>query len=348
MRSRASDISEFYQQLSLLTKSNLPLPDAIRQLAHLFAKKDIRDIVQKISERTARGEKFSDVLRNYQTHFDPFHVHIIAAGEAAGTLPKALMWVARYARFNDLLTSKIRGIMAYPLLTMNLGMIAFLFISIQIMPQFHEMYITLVDYRVMPTISKYMFKISSVISENRGLVISVYVALVEMTLWLYGPWLAAHRTLLRIIRILPGSCGVMTSLDSARLCRILSVFVEQGTQLPEAVRMAAEMVEGAGLRAALSNAARNVSAGGTFAEAVSRYPAIDKTIALAFKHTPEHELAEEMTRLSELLEHRVMMAAKTATATWVALSVVVVSVWIGYVIISIFKPLITLVGLLGG
>ena len=52
---KTTDIADFYQQLALLTRSNLPLPDSIRQLAGSFNKSEFRDMLEHVSRDTASG-----------------------------------------------------------------------------------------------------------------------------------------------------------------------------------------------------------------------------------------------------------------------------------------------------
>ena len=347
MKANASDIADFYQQLALLIKSNLPLPDSLRQLGRYFPKHDFQNAILEIGACTERGEKFSAVIGRYPRFFDPFHIQLISAGEASGTLPEVLFSVARFARFGQLLTARVRDIIAYPALTIHLCLVVFLFMSAYIIPPFADVYRDLLGTCQLPHMTALVVQIGDLISEHRQLLSAAYVVLLVFTLWLFVPCLAAHRTMLAVISLLPGSCRIVHSLDSARLCGMWSTFLRQNMTLPDAIRLSAELVESKALRQALLRAAGNMKSGSSAVEIMSRERAIDALVVLTFRHTPEEELAEELRRLGELFEHRVTLAARSATMTWTVAALVLMTLSVGFVVISLFLPLVTLVSTLG-
>ena len=52
MAVKTTDVGDFYHQLALLIKAELPLPESIRQLGANFHKKEFREILGKIGEDT--------------------------------------------------------------------------------------------------------------------------------------------------------------------------------------------------------------------------------------------------------------------------------------------------------
>ena len=79
MTTRASDIADFYQQLALLVRSELPLPDSLIELAKYCPRRDFQEAVLAASDRVAKGEKLADAVAQSPRFFDPFHVQLIAA-----------------------------------------------------------------------------------------------------------------------------------------------------------------------------------------------------------------------------------------------------------------------------
>ena len=348
MKTRSSDIADFYQQLALLVKSDLPLPDSLRQLGRYFPRRDFQAAVLEVSERIARGATFSEAIRSYPQFFHPFHVQLITAGEASGTLPEILFAVARFARFGQLLTARVRDVLAYPLLTVHLCLIVFFFLCVFVISQFGEIYRDLLDGMALPAITAFVTGVGTWVAVHWWPICPCYAVFLVFTLWIFCPGIAAHRTMLAVVNRLPGSCHIVSSLDAARLCGMWSTFLAQEMTAPDAMRAASQLVERKALRCALVRAADTVTAGGDLVEALSREKAVDPLITLTFRHAPEQELAQELRKLGELFEHRVTLAARSATITWTIMALVVTTLSVAFVVLALFVPLISILGMLGG
>ena len=86
MAVKTTEIADFYQQLALLIQGNLPLPDSVRQLGVNFHRKGFRQALAAVSEATAKGQPLHEALAVWPQYFQPFHVRLIATGEASGAL----------------------------------------------------------------------------------------------------------------------------------------------------------------------------------------------------------------------------------------------------------------------
>jgi len=347
MNTTASEVADFYQQLALLIRSNLPLPDSLRQLGRYFPNREFQNVILALSERTARGEKFADILRQYPRFFPPFHVQLITAGEAAGTLPEILFAVARSARFAQLMTARVRDLTAYPLLTVHLCFVTFFLLSVYVISGFGAIFADILDGEHLPALTHVVLGVATSIRNAKEFIVPVYLVFLAFSLWLFTPGMRAHQTLLTVINGLPGSLRIVHSLDSSRLCSMLSTFLRQKMPFPTALETTSELVQQRKLQQALSRAAHEVEAGGDLVEALSRERWVDRLIVLTFRHTPEAELPQELERLSELFEHRVTLSARSATLTWAMFAMIFMTLSVALVVIAMFLPLISIITVLG-
>lgn len=347
MKTRASEIADFFQQLALLVRSGLPLPSSLRQLGRYVPRADFRRAILEIGARTERGEKFSDVLRQYPRFFDAFHAQLLAAGDSSGALPEMLLAVARSARFGETLTTRARDTLGYPLITIHLCAIVGLVLSHWVIPPFGQFYVDLLGGCPLPAMTGFVMNIGHFVNAYFFWFAAAYVVLAVFSVWMFTPGIAAHRTMLAVLNRLPGSWHIADALDGARLCGFWSAFVRQRVPFPDALWTSAQLVERSGLRLALARAAQKAEAGQSPADVLAAEPILDPLIALTFRHTPENELADELAGLAELYDHRVGMAARSATMTWSALGIIFMAVCVGMIVMSLFVPLITVITMLG-
>ena len=243
MKTNASDIADFYHQLALLIRADLPLPDSLRQLGKTFPKKGFRDVILSIGENTSRGEKLSRAMMASPQYFQAFHIRLIAAGEAVGTLPQTLFAVARFSRFCQLLGSRVRDIVSYPLLTIHISIVTVLFLGHRVIPKFGLLFEDLLFMTRLPVLTRVVLWMGMLIHNNFLLLCVLYGAFIAFSVWLFSPRISAHRTLMNIVNVMPGSCRIVESLDTARVCNMCSILLEREMPLHQALETSSQLVE---------------------------------------------------------------------------------------------------------
>ncbi len=348
METQSVNIGDFYQQLAMLTKAGLPLPASLEQIAAEVRGGELQRVLGELSRDTAQGRSFSDVLARHPQLFSPFHVRLIAAGETNGTLSEALFAAASFSYFNYYMTSQARQVFMYPLLTFFAAAGVFIFLSVSIIPGFSEMFNELLAGCPLPGLTVLVLRISAPMATYKIFVLAGYAIAMVFCIWLFCGGTTANRTLLRLMGRLPGAWRISQSVDSARFCSLLRVFLRQNVPTADALSATAGLMGDQHLAAALERVAQAHAEGQGLVAAMEREPALDVLITFAVRQAPEDELAEELGRLAELFEKRVLLSSRSAVAFWELLCLVLMTVTVGIVVISLFLPLITIMGKLGG
>ncbi len=344
---RATDIADFYQQLALLIKSNLPLPDSLVRLAKQFPRRKMAQIVERLGEETARGRTFSQVLKEHADVFPPFHSQLLAAGETTGTLPVMLFTVARFARVQHFLVSRLREVFAYPLLTIHVACLVLGFLSVRVIPFYVNIYSDMYGGDYLPWLTRIVFGMGLLISNNIGVFGALYLAFVVLSAVIFLPTHRCKRGLLHIVAVMPGTRRLLHELDAARLCSLWSSFVAQAMPSVDILRASSRLVAAPTLRTSLERAADAVAAGRGVADALDNETAVDGLIVMTLEHADEQDLADELLKLAELYENRVAMGVRWATQAWTIIALVSMIVTVGIVVVSLFLPLIQFVRYIG-
>ena len=119
MKINSYEITDFLKQLALLTKSELPLPATLAQLAQESRGKKLKELIQKLSDSADKGKTLSQAISEHPESFPAFYVRMIALAEKEGTLSKVLSELARISRFQYMLVNMVRDVMLYPLITIT-------------------------------------------------------------------------------------------------------------------------------------------------------------------------------------------------------------------------------------
>ncbi len=262
MSTRSFDIADFYQQLALLIRSNLPLPESLHQLAKHFPRHDFQEALTKIADETSRGRNLSDALAAYPHFFGPLERRLLAASENSNTLPEVLAEVAKLARVQGLVVGYLRDIMQHPALTVHVAVLIVFFFSFRILPIYDELFHDLLGgwYRL-PWLTEQVMKVGDFVRRFWLPLAVLYVGFVGLSLAVSLPNDFSRRVLLRVARCVPGGKGIARLLDMARLCNVSSVFVRQNMPLHEAFAASATLMEHSGLGGALERTARGIQEG---------------------------------------------------------------------------------------
>jgi type IV pilus assembly protein PilC len=344
MASVSTATAEFYYQLGLLLRSGLPLPESLRQLASDLYSATLQQAIEEAGAETSGGGSLTEILARHPTTFDPFLVRLLKVGEETETLPGMLFTVAQLARFEQFLVATLRGALAYPLLTIHTAMLVVIGASLFIIPKFTEIINELATGLTLAGLTGFVLRVGNTIAEGGSFTILIYLMLLAVTLWLFTPTRGAHRAMVFLVNILPGTWKLSSTLDSARVSQMLGQFMSRDVPASDALNFAGRMANRTNLAKGLVRCADEIEQGVPFKQAIAACNELDPLIRLTVRHSPEENVSDELISLGELYEHRVMLSAKNAAAAWTAIVMIVAVVIVSTVIISMFLPLVTIIG----
>jgi type II secretory pathway component PulF len=340
MNTFAAELSEFYHELSVLTRANMPLPQALEQLQRDLKCKRLRSAISALTRDVQHGAALSSALQKQRHVFRPFHVQIIRLGEKTGAIADVLGMLARFARLKELTSGQMREIMAYPLMTIHLSVVVFGAFSIWIAPELsaviNELYKTSAQ---LPALSAFVISVCLAIHQFRLIFMVLYAGSLGATLWLFSPFANSQRALLWVTNLLPGAYRIRTSIDSARLCHMWSAFLQHEMPIHQSLSMMVDVTEGRALHNALSRLDKHVQSGVSLQDAVGKVAGMEPLLVTTIVHTPEKALAEELAHLAVLYEQRAHTTTRTAMLAWNVIATVLMALIVGAIIIAVFLPL---------
>ena len=92
---RSSNSARFSNTLSILTKSGIPLVDAMKIASEVVANKALQTDLRTATQDVVEGKSLRESLENI-SHFPPMMMHMIGSGEQSGELDQMLARVAEY------------------------------------------------------------------------------------------------------------------------------------------------------------------------------------------------------------------------------------------------------------
>lgn len=111
----------FTRQLTSLLRAKLELVPAVTILKDQSASRSLHALLEDMEKHMRDGHTFSEALGRHPAIFSTLFQSAIQAGEAAGKLDDILTKLVLFDEQQELLESRLRGAMAYPILLAFLG-----------------------------------------------------------------------------------------------------------------------------------------------------------------------------------------------------------------------------------
>lgn len=133
----------FTRQLATLIGAGLPLVQSMRTVLDQTSNKRMQEVIQEIIADIEAGKTLSDSFAKHPAIFDKVFIALVSAGEASGTLDKALKRIAAQQEKDAAMMRKIKGALTYPVIVLVVIVLVIAFMLLTVVPQIKTLYIDL-------------------------------------------------------------------------------------------------------------------------------------------------------------------------------------------------------------
>jgi type IV pilus assembly protein PilC len=296
-RVKTKDKVLFSRQLSTLINAGLPLVQSLRNVNAQTTSKPLKVIINKVISDVEAGATLSTAMAKHPEAFNRVYVSLIAAGEASGTLDKALERLAIQQEKDAELISKVRGAMIYPIIVIMVMLVVVGFMIVKVLPQVQVLYDG-IPGATLPLITRIMLAIANFIIHFWWVVIIMLgLAVFFTTRWARtGP----GKQVIDSLKMKAWPVGpLFTKMYMARFARTGTTLVASGVPLIQMLEITANSVNNVHVEASISKAAEKVKGG--------------KALSDSLQNDPNFlELVPNMLRIGEQSGSLEQMLAKTA------------------------------------
>ena len=135
-RVNLTDVSIFSWQLYTMLNSGLPLIKALKIIINQTKDDRLKEVITGVCQRVEEGTSFSEALKEYPQAFPRLYVQVINAGEVGGVLDEMLKRMAVFYEEQVALRAKIKSALTYPILLMMISIGVVTFLVTFVLPQF--------------------------------------------------------------------------------------------------------------------------------------------------------------------------------------------------------------------
>jgi type IV pilus assembly protein PilC len=133
-------LTVFTRQLSILQDAGLPILRSLRILQEQSRPGRLKNCLMDVCEDIESGATLSEAMSKQPKAFDRLYVNMIKAGEAGGALEVILRRLAEFQEKAQSLKRKVKGAMVYPVVVVLVAVGILTFIMIKIVPAFIKIF----------------------------------------------------------------------------------------------------------------------------------------------------------------------------------------------------------------
>lgn len=296
-RVKTKDKVLFSRQLSTLINAGLPLIQSLRNVNGQTTSKPLKVVVNKVISDVEAGSALSAAMAKHPDVFNQVYVSLIAAGEASGTLDKALERLALQQEKDAEIISKVRGAMIYPLIVVAVMIGVVTFMIVTVLPQVSVLYDGIPGAEL-PLLTRVLLAISNFVINFWWAVILVLGLIAFFT----GRWARTlgGKTVVDKMKMKAWPVGpLFVKMYMARFARTGGTLVASGVPLIQMLDITATSVNNVHVSASIHKAAEKVKGG--------------KALSDSLQNDPNFlELVPNMLRIGEQSGSLEQMLAKTA------------------------------------
>lgn len=338
---RSVDVETSLLQLAVMLRAGLTLLTALKNVADQAPRLSVRNLWLAVSARVQQGSSLADSLQPYRA-FPPLVVQLVRIGEQTGNLEAVLTRGAKIMERRRQLRNTLVTALMYPALVTIAALGVATFMVVSVIPKVEKFLGQL--GRKLPAITQSLLDISWVVRTYwlEGLVgAGLFVAGATLLYWTPAGRLFIDRWLLRV----PLIGNLFRLAATSLLARSLSILLQSGVTLLEALRTVELLPANHYLRQVISRAREEVIRGGSLADGLRQrggyLPMLSAMVAVGETAGTLDDVLEETATFHE---DQLQVAIRRFSALIEPAIVVVVGAIVGYVYIAFFVALFAAAG----
>ena len=254
----ANDRITFTRQFATLIGAGLPVAQSLRTVAEQTEAKGMKAVIEQINADIEAGRSLGEAFGKHPDVFNNVYMSLIKAGEVSGTLDSSLRRIAEQEEKNDKIMKKIRGAMMYPLISLIVIILVFVYMMVEVVPEVENLYVSMDE--TLPMLTQILVGIKDFII-NFWYIVLIILAVVIVSLKQFFKTTPGIRTSANIKLNIPMFNDLFKLLYNGRFARIAQILLSTGVSVLDSVHIAGEATDNVVVQDVIEEAATMVQAG---------------------------------------------------------------------------------------
>lgn len=339
-RVRLKDRNVFFRQLATLIDSGMPILRALATLKEQTENPKMIAVIVDLHDAIQKGSSFAEALEQHPKVFPTMYTSLVRAGEVGGMLGDVLWRMVAFGEQDEELRGKAFAAMVYPVFLLVIGTGAIFILVSFVFPKFITIFDDFEATLPLPTVI--VMGLCDFMGSYWWLVLAGLSAAVAAFVS-YARSEAGRLRLDRYWLALPVLGGVIQRYEMAKFARTLGTLFDNGVPVLTALRITAETVGNTAISGEVNRVHERVSEGDSISESLrdaEHFPPL--VVNMVAVGEEGGRLGEVTNRVADAYDIEVDRAVKAMTSLLEPVMIVVMGVIIGFLVISMLLPMLTL------
>jgi len=336
----------FTRQFATMIDAGLPLVQCLDILSKQQELPPFKKVLLAIKNDVESGKTFADSLARHPKVFDPLFINLVAAGEVGGILDTIMNRLAVQLEKADKLRRQVKGALVYPAVTLGVTAICTFILLYYVIPVFGKMFSEM--GKALPAMTQAVVDLSDWTKNNVLLVLAVPAA-IGFGLNAMSKTPQGRNFLDRTYLRLPVLGDTIRKVAVARFTRTMGTMLSSGVPILDALDIVARASGNVVVTAALQQVRTKISQGKTMSEPLKETNVFPSMVVQMIEVGESTGALDTMlNKIADFYEDEVDEAIRGLTALLEPMIMCVIAVVIGGLVVSMYLPIFSLAGAIGG
>ena len=338
-------LTTFTTQLSTLQDAGLPIVRSLKILQGQMKAGTMKNTLVTVAEDVESGSTFSEALSKHPKIFDRLFVNMVKAGEMGGVLDTILRRLAEFMEKSQKLKKKIVGAAVYPVAVLSVAGIILAGILVWVVPQFKKIFS---DMTVpLPAMTEMLIVASNQVI-NLWWILPVLIFLLVMGYKLFTSNKTGKLFMDRVFVSMPLFGEIIRKSSISRFTRTLGTLISSGVPILEALAIVKSAISNQVIGNAIGAVHDSIREGESIAEPLAQSGEFDDIVVNMIDVGEETgELDKMLIKIANNYDEEVDVVVASMVSLMEPMLIIFMGFIIGFIVIALFLPLITLVQKMG-
>ncbi len=339
------DRNVFFRQLANLVDSGMIITRALRTLVEQTENIKLKAVIDDLRDEVQKGSPLADALEKHPKLFPTMYCALVRAGETGGMLDEVIWRIVTFGEQEEELRGKAVSAMVYPIFLTIVGFSAIFILVSFVFPKFISIF---EEFNAeLPTPTLIVMKVCEFMGNWWWAVLLGIGAVLYFSVRYFRTEIGRRQWDGFVLKV-PVVKVVIQKYEMAKFARTLGTLLDNGVPVLTALKITASTMSNVIIRDEVAKIHTGVTEGDSMSESLQQCHYFPPMVVSMFAVGEESgKIGAVAKRIADAYDVEVDRAVKALTALFEPLLVVIMGVIVGFLVIAMLLPMMTLSSAIG-
>lgn len=325
----------FTRDLGQLLKAGLPVYESLLTIEEKNRKSPTHSLFLDLCDHLKNGSSLSSALKKYPKSFDPVYLSMVKAAEQTSSLASIFHQLSQLITRQQKLKKQVMSALTYPAFLGGFCLLVIGSLLLFVIPTLKELF----EDRPLHPLTETVLFISNFVNSQLGWIISLSVLLLSALIWAVRNQ-KGKRVVETLIFKIPIFRTIILQSALIRFCRSLSILLEGGVPLVEALELSRRVMKLASLEDVIEKTASKVVEGEALSHVLKDSPLIPSLVPRMLSIAEATgKTAPMLLSIAEIYDEELEKNLSQMTTLLQPIILLILGAVVGVVLLSVLLPL---------